>query len=139
MNLKKFSIVGNLQNDLPHVVGRIRVIRNDLVQHCRWPVDRIMARHSWRILAIGQRQIRHQRARLHQHFNIIGKRTMRHTRGATVHFCPAQLFSRQIFMRDRLYHIRPGNKHVARTLNHKNEIGNGRRIDSSTGAWAHDQ
>ena len=50
----------------------------------------------------------------------------------------AQLFCRDLFVRDGLDHFRPGHKHVGRILDHEDEVGNRRTIDRTTGARPHD-
>ena len=139
MDFEELAIVDNLQHHPAHVIGRISVVGNDRVEHRGRPVDRVVARNNRRRFAVRQRQIGHQRAGAHQHLDIILERAMGDTRCAAVHLRPAQLFGSEVLVGHRLHHIRPGDEHVARPLDHEDEIGDGGRIDGAAGARAHDQ
>ena len=51
---------------------------------------------------------------------------------------PAELVLRHLLVGDRANDVGPGDEHVARPLDHHREVGDGRRIDGSTGARPHD-
>ena len=56
---------------------------------------------------------------------------MRH--GAT------KLIFGDLFEGHGLDYVRPGNKHVRSLVDHQHEVGDGRRIDGTSGAWSHDR
>jgi hypothetical protein len=51
---------------------------------------------------------------------------------------PAELLHGYVFVRHRLHDVRSGHEHVARALDHVNEIGDGGRIHGPAGAGAED-
>ena len=139
MNFEELAIVDNLKHHLAHVVGGVGVRRDDLVEHRRRPVDRIVAWDHRRRLTVRKRQVGHQRPRLHQHFDIVLERSVRHSGHSAVHLRPAELLCRQILMRHRFHDVGTGHEHVARPLDHEDEICDRRRIDRTAGTGAHDQ
>ena len=126
MNLEKFTIIDDLQHHLAHVIGHVGVVRDDLVKHRRRAVDRFMTGDCRCPFTVRQRQEGHQRARLHQHFNVVLERAMRHAGDAAMHLGAAKLLGCQILMRDGFDDIGPGDEHIARSLDHEDEVGNGR-------------
>ena len=50
---------------------------------------------------------------------------------------PAETFFRYVFMSDRLYHIRAGNEHVTRPIDHEHEVSECGRINRSPCARSH--
>ena len=63
---------------------------------------------------------------------------MRDPAGGIVGHGAAQLLFRHFFVRHRLDHVGPGNEHVRSVFGHKNEIGDGGRIDCAAGARSED-
>ena len=61
---------------------------------------------------------------------------MRHTAPLCVRFCATELFVRDLFVRNGLYHIGSGHEHVRRALDHEDEVCKGGRVDGTAGAWA---
>jgi hypothetical protein len=51
----------------------------------------------------------------------------------------AELFFGHFFMGHRLDDVRPGDEHVGSLVDHDDEVGDGRRIDRATRAWAHNR
>nr|AAY82838.1 predicted acetyl-CoA carboxylase [uncultured bacterium MedeBAC46A06] len=139
VDLEKLGIIDNLQNHLAHVIGGIGIVRDDRIEDSRRAVDRVMAGHHGCRLTVRQRQIGDQRAGAHQHLDVILEGTMRHARSAAVHLGPAKLLGGEILMRHCLHHVRAGDEHVARPLDHEDEIGDRRRVDGATGTGPHDQ
>ena len=128
VNFKEILLIDHLGNHSAHIIGHIRIIRDNIIQHRRGSIGCICTKQFGRGFAIGKRQEAEQPSGLHQHIQIIGKSTMCHTRFFGMLAGTAQFFCCQIFMGDRLYHIRPGHKHIGRAFNHENEIRDGRRI-----------
>ena len=50
----------------------------------------------------------------------------------------AEIFLRDLLVRDGLDHVRPGQEHVARVLDHDGEVRDGRRVDGAARARPHD-
>src|SRR5215472_3452954 len=63
---------------------------------------------------------------------------MCNTRFPVVRHGPAQLFLGDVFMRNRLNYIRPGDEHVRRVFDHNVEISDGRAVNSASSARPHD-
>src|SRR3954454_11745523 len=60
------------------------------------------------------------------------------TRSAAVRVGAAQLVEAHLFMGYRLYHIGPGDEHVAQVPNHEDEVGDRRAVYGTTGAGPED-
>ncbi len=56
-----------------------------------------------------------------------------------MNFCAAKLFHRHLFSEDFLDHRRPGDEHLARALDHDDEVGQRRRIGGDADARSHDR
>src|SRR5213080_4239600 len=63
---------------------------------------------------------------------------MRDARLAIVRRGAAEFFFCHIFMRHSLDHVRTGDEHIGRVLDHDVEVGNRRTVNGAAGAWAHD-
>ena len=53
--------------------------------------------------------------------------------------CPAQLILRDLFLRDGLDHVRPGDEHVRSLVHHQHEVGDRGRIHRASRARPHDR
>ena len=67
------------------------------------------------------------------------RQKVRHAGGFVVRHRAAELLFRDVFVRDRLDHVRPGDEHVGSLVHHQNEIGDGRRIHRAARARPHDR
>src|SRR5665811_112266 len=68
-----------------------------------------------------------------------GART-HNTKSGNAHYMgAAQFFHRDVFAGDGLDDVRSGDEHVRRLVDHDREIGDGRRVDVTTGARAHNE
>ena len=75
---------------------------------------------------------------LSQAEDIIWQHKMSHTAFLAVNLGAAKFLCADVLVRNGLDHIWAGNKHVGGILNHKSEIGHGRAVHGTTGAWSHD-
>jgi hypothetical protein len=89
------------------------------------------------IAALGK--IAHELSSASDSFNVVLEDFVRDTRYFAVHFGTAKLFLGNRLVSDGLDDLRASNEHVARVLNHKDEIGERRRVNGTTSARTHDQ
>ncbi len=126
-------------NHVFHVIRHVRLIRNQRIQLLVQPVNRIAAPLPRRIIHIVRRNKTQQLPHHRETFRIVTAHEVRNSRSLVMRVRPAQLILRHLFVRHRLDHIRPRNKHVRSLINHQNKIGNRRRINRSTRAGPHNR
>ena len=132
-DLKKISIIDHRHNDLLHIIRNIRIIRNHLSQSRHLTTNIIPARDTRSILHIISRQETQQLADLQYHLLLGIPQEMGHTADRSMRHRSPQLLLTDQFMRHRLNHIRPGNEHMTVPPDHKNKIGQSRRITRPPG------
>ena len=117
----------------------------------------VMWRHNRRRLLVAEGKEVVEVSELQKSIYIIFKRSMRHTRHSCMSFSSAQFFSSNIFVCYRLFevkfksmvvmttefvyldHIRTSDEQIWRVPDHKSEISEGRRVDSTSGTRSHNQ
>ena len=138
MHFVELAVVDDAADDVLHVVRCIRIVRNDRVQgliHARRVVARLDDR---RVVHVVARQEGEQVADLLDAVVLILRREMRDARDRVVRHGAAQGFRRDFFRRDRLDDGRSRDEHLARVLDHVDEVRDGRAVDSAARARSHD-
>ena len=69
---------------------------------------------------------------------VIAGREVRDTRLGTVGGCTAEVFETHHFIRDGFDNLRARDEHVGGLVHHDDEVGDGRRINSTARTWSHD-
>ena len=127
-HLEKIPVIHDRNNHLFHIIRNIRIIRNHPSQSRYLTPYIIPTRHSRRILHIISRQKtqqlpdsqHHLLLRIRQKMSDPAYRSMRHR--------SPQLLLADHLVSHRLNHIRTRNKHMTSPPDHKNKIGQSRRI-----------
>jgi hypothetical protein len=60
------------------------------------------------------------------------------TRCGVVRASTTEFFHSNVFASDCLDHVWSGNEHVRCLIDHDDKVGQRRRVNGSTGSWAHD-
>ncbi len=84
-------------------------------------------------------QVRHQVANEEQTGAVVVGREMGDAGAGIVGHGPAKIFLGDLFVSHRLDHVGPGHEHVRSVLHHQVEVGDGGRVDGTTGARAEDR
>ncbi|ENR04566.1 hypothetical protein H721_01164 [Brucella ovis IntaBari-2006-46-332] len=138
LNLEEIAFVGKRENQLLHVVGLGGAVRYERVE-AHFKARRIIEDRANRwLLAIVERQEVEQDAYLFQSLNVVLIGAIGHRGFFRVGGCTAQFLSGHDFVGDGFDHIWACHKHVGRIAYHENEVGHGRGIDGTAGAWPHD-
>ena len=93
---------------------------------------------AWRRIEIVRRQEAKELAQHGEALLIVVRKEVRDAGNFVVRGCAAQLFLRNLFVRDRADDIRAGDEHVGGLVDHEDEISDGRRIDRPACAGSHD-
>ena len=121
-----------------HVVRRVGTVRYQGVKALTdtgWMVKELPHR---RPVPIVEWQEVHKAPNLRQSLDIILKRPISNGRLPCMGQGTAQFLSRHHLIGYGLHHVRPGDEHVGRVLNHEDEIRHRRRIDGTSSARSHD-
>ncbi len=139
LDLEEVALVDDLQDQLLHVVGLVRVVGDQRVERA--------------VLAVGAVEASAARARPTCCWS--GRKSIRRRicSSASTSFSKApsaidglggvdlgaaELFGRHRLVGHGLHHVGAGDEHVARVLHHEDEVGHGGRIDVAARARAHD-
>ncbi|MNX91930.1 hypothetical protein D3C86_1240470 [compost metagenome] len=137
-DLEEVGLVDHLQDQLLHVVGLVRIGRDQGVQRGLVAIRLVIAVADRRLFAVRQGQEADQAADLGQGLQIILEGAVGDPRLAGVDAGAAQVLMADDLVGDGLHHVRAGHVHVGRVLHHEDEVGDGGRIDVAARARAHD-
>ncbi len=139
LDLEEIALVGDLQDQLLHVVGRVR---RSPAPACRGsaPPGPARRRTAAPAAARGSTSGRKSTSR---RTSISATRSFSKAPSATEDFvvwvrAPPELLGGDDLVGHRLHHVRPGHEHVGRVAHHEDEVGHRRRIDRPAGAGPHD-
>ncbi len=137
-DLEEVAFIGHFLDQLAHVVGRVRVGRDQRVEAVFHALGGIIDGADRRVFAVRSGQEVDQAAHLDQRLDVILERAIDHAGLGRMNGCPAEGFVGDFLVRHGLHHVRAGDVHVRRVLHHEDEVGQRRRIDVAAGARAHD-
>ncbi len=138
LHLEELTIVGDCRNHLIHVVGLVGVVGQNLVEQVGLAVDGIGALYAGSLLSVVGRNVA-QELLDHLHALLLGLgREAGHTALAGVNAGATEVLGVDVLAGDGLHHLRTGEEHVAGALGHEDEVGEGRGVNGTTGAGAHD-
>ena len=138
VDLEELPFVGDPPDELPHVVGLVRLLRNEGVQVAR--VARRLARLAGRrVVQVVRRQIGQQLADRREHRRVVPAHEVRDPRHGRVRPRAAELLLGHLFVGDRLDDVGTGHEEVGGLLGHEDEVGDRRRVDGAAGAGPEDR
>ena len=138
LNLEELAVIDDAGNYLIHVVRHVRIVGNDVVQVVLHAVDGVGTGYARCLLEVVLRNIREE---LLNHSDTLFLRLGRevcHTTLRSMNACATQLFLSNNFAQNCLHGTRTCKEHVAASLHHEGEVGQGRTIDSTACAGTHD-
>src|SRR5690554_6179513 len=138
VDLEEFAFVEDRLDDVLHVVGLGGRVGDDCIQLVVDPVGPVGGGVVGRHLHVVLRQERHEIPDCLQRLFAVRVYEMGDTRLGGVGHGAAQLLHGHLLAGDRLYDVGTGDEHVRGLVDLEDEIGEGRGVDSATGAWAHD-
>jgi len=138
MYLEEITIVGDRVNHVFNVVREHGIGGDDRIERRIRSRDRVRSRAARGIVQIVEWQKTHQFADHGQAFGVVSRDEMSYAAGRIVRHGSAQILFGNILVRNRLDHVRAGDKHVRSVPRHENKIGDGRRIHGAPRARAHD-
>lgn len=138
LDLEELPVVDERADDILHVVRHVRVVRHDGVEALILAVRVIRRLDGRRILEVVARQVREQLADLRDAVVLVLAGEVCDARARAVRQRAAELFRRDFLSRDRLDDGRARDEHLARVLDHEDEIRDGRAVDGAARARSHD-
>ena len=138
LHLEEVAVVDDARDDILDVVGLRRIGGHDGVERCVFPIGRVVGGAARRRIEIVRGQKAEQLAQHGQALLIVVCQEVSNTGNLVMRGRAAQLFLRDFFVRHGADHVRTGDEHVRGLVDHEDEVGDGRRVDSAAGAWAHD-
>ena len=139
LDLEEVPVVDDVLDDLVHVVGFVRVLGHDAAHRGVGAVDRIARFGPRRVVEVVRGQEGEQLGDAGETRVLAGGGEVRHATRPVVHHGAAELFFGHLLGRDRLDDVRTGDEHVARVLDHPDEVGDRRAVDRAAGAGAEDR
>jgi len=137
-DLEEVPVVDDRPDDVLHVVGLVRLERDHRVELGHLAERRVRRRLVRRVLLVVGGHEREQLARLRDARAVVRRREVADAALARVRVGAAEVFLRDLLMRHRLDDVGPGDEHVARALDHQDEVRDRRGVDGAAGARAHD-
>ena len=135
LDLEQLSVVDDPLHERVHVVRLGGLTRDQLVELRVGAVGAIARRQARGILAVVLRQERQQRPQPFDQRRLVGEGAVGDARADMRRRAP-QLLLGDGLVRDGADHVRAGDEHVARRLDHEDEVGDGRRVDRAPRAGA---
>ena len=138
MHFEKFAGVGNRANQSGHVVGLVRLLRDEPVEV---PASRggLAALAPGRVVDVVRRQKGEELADPEEHSRVVGADEVRDPRHGRVGPRAAQVFLRNLFVGHRLDDVGPRDEEVRVLLGHEDEVGDRRRVDGAARAGTEDR
>ena len=138
VDLQELAVVADRPDQVQHVVRLVRRLRHEGVEGRVLPAGGVGRLDARRVVQVVARQVAEQQPQQRQAV-LVGRD--REVGGAALHVVrhrPAELVLRHLLVGDGADHVRPGDEHAARPLDHHREVGDGRGIDRAPGARSHD-
>ena len=104
----------------------------------RRPLGVVAALHQRRLLEVVGGEEAEQVPHVVEAGLLVGSHEGGHPRLGGMAHGPAQLLEGHVLAGDRLHHVGPGDEHVARALDHEDEVGHGRAVDGAARAGPED-
>ena len=138
LDLEELAVIDKRADDFLHVVWHVRIVRHDGVEALILAVRGVRRLDSRRVLEVVARQVREQLADLRDAVVLVLAGEVRDARARAVRDGAAELLRRDFLSRDRLDDGRARDEHLARVLDHEDEVRDGRAVDSAACARSHD-
>ena len=138
LDLEELAVIDERADDFLHVVWHVRIVRHDGVEALILAVRVVRRLDSRRVLEVVARQVREQLANLRDAVVLVLAGEVRDARARAVRDGAAELLRRDFLSRDRLDDGRARDEHLARVLDHEDEVRDGRAVDSAARARSHD-
>ena len=120
---EEVPLVDHKVDDLAHVVGLVRIVRDDSIELGRLPVGRVARlEERWRLRVV-LRQEREEVARVVEALLLGVRDDVRDPRLRSVRGRAAELLERDLLARHRLHDLGAGDEHVRGLLDHQNRVG----------------
>ena len=139
VDLEELLVVDDQLDHVAHVIRLVGVVGHDVVElgvHALGVVGRL---HARRALEVVLRQEAQQVAAVLQARVLVLGGELRDAGLGVVRHRAAELLEADLLAGDRLDHVGPGDEHVRGLLDHEDEVGDRRRVDSAARARSHDQ
>ena len=137
-DLEEVPVVDDGAHDVLHVVGLAGVERDHRVELGHLARGRIVGRLEGRVLLVVRREEREELARLGEAGLVVGRREVADAALGRVRRRAAEVFLRHLLVGHGLDDVRAGDEHVARALDHQDEVGDGGRVHGAAGARPQD-
>ncbi len=138
MHLHEITVIHDRVDDLVHVVGFVRVRRNDVVQVVIHAGDVVGASKHRRFLHVVLRDEGDETANFCQCLFLGLCHEMRHARLAGVNLGTTELLNGHILARNGFHHLRAGDEHIRVLLGHHDEVGQRGAVHGATGTRTED-
>jgi hypothetical protein len=138
VDLEELAAVDHGAHDVADVVRLVRVERDDRVELGGLAVGRVVGRAQGGVFGVVLGQVREQLPQLRDARAVVGAGQVADAAAGGVGGGPAEVFLGHLFVGDGLDDLGAGDEHVARALDHHDEVGDGRRVHGAARAGAHD-
>src|ERR1035437_3991421 len=139
LSLQELAVVEDAPDHIVHVVGHTGAVRHHRLELLVHAVGRILGGYKGRLLAVVLGQVREELAALAEGVILGIGDEVSHARLEAVDLGAAQLLEPDLLAGGHLYHVGPGDEHVADFLDHQDEVGHRRALDGAPSAGPHDE
>src|SRR5215210_3642002 len=137
LHLEELPVVGDQPHRLPDVVWLARRVGHEGGEFLVHPPGVVRGREVGRSLQVVLGQKREQEAHVGEARLLVGRREVGDAAFGVVGDGAAQVLLAHLLARHALYYVGAGDEHVARLLDHEDEVRYGRRVDGTPGAGSH--
>ncbi len=138
LNLVEIPLVGDLVDQLFHVIGGVGIVGDQRVEAILDPRNIVEEGADGRLFKVVEGEKIDKAADLGQRLDVVFKGPIGDRGFAGMGGSAAQFLGGDDLVRHGLHYIGSGHEHIAGVLHHEDEVGDRRRIDRATGAGAHD-
>src|SRR6266849_2008958 len=138
LHLEEVAVVHHRADDLAHVVGLVRVLRDDRGERRVAPVGGVLGGNHGRVVQVVGGHEGEQLAHRGERLGLVGALEVRDAAPRVVRVGAAQLLLRHLLVRHGADHVGTGDEHVAGVLHHEDEVGHGGGVDRAAGPRTHD-
>ena len=138
LDFKEFTVVHNSADHFVHVIRFSRAVGDNIVQRIFQTVDWVCAIYIRSFFKVVLRNIAQQFANQFETFFFCLGGEMSHTRFSGVNACATEVFLANVFTCNGLHHFRSCEEHIRSAFHHQREVGQSRRINSTTGTRTED-
>ena len=138
VNLEQVAVVDHRADHVLHVVGLAALGRHHRVELGDLAIDRVVGGPERGILGVVRGQKPQQLPRLCEARAIVGRHEVADAALRGVALGAAELLLGDVFVGHGADHFRTGDEHVARLLDHQDEVGDGRRVHGAARARTED-